>query len=86
MSRHPSLKIKDSDLQHRNVLKRFERIAMFLKKSGEEGIEVFKLPKYKRKRLKALKKEPKKEELEGAEQAVEGRTDKPAEDSVKEKS
>jgi len=57
-----------------------------LKKSGEEGIEVFKLPKYKRKRLKALKKEPKKEELEGAEQAVEGRTDKPAEDSVKEKS
>jgi len=62
MARHPSLKIKDSDLQHRNVLKRFERIAMFLKKSGEENLSVFKLPKFKRKRLKGLKKEVKKEE------------------------
>jgi len=67
MSRHPSLKIKDSDLQHRNVLKRFERIALFLKKSGEDGLEVFKLPKYKRKKLKALKKEPKKDAAEGTE-------------------
>ena len=67
MSRHPSLKIKDSDLQHRNVLKRFERIALFLKKSGEDGLEIFKLPKYKRKRLKALKKEPKKDAAEGTE-------------------
>ena len=85
MSRHPSLKVKDSDLQHRNVLKRFERIAMFLTKSGEEGLEVFKLPKYKRKRLKALKKEPKKEEAEGTEQTVEGKV-KSADDSAKEKS
>ena len=62
MARHPSLKINDSDLQHRNVLKRFERITMFLKKSGEENLTVFKLPKFKRKRLKVLKKEVKKEE------------------------
>ena len=63
MARHPSLKIKDSALQHRNVLKRFERITMFLKKSGEENLTVFKLPKFKRKRLKGLKKEAKKEEI-----------------------
>jgi len=75
MSRHPSLKIKDSGLQHRNVLKRFERIAMFLKKSGQESMDVFKLPKYKRKRLKGAKKEPKKEEL----QAAEGTQAQPAE-------
>ena len=62
MARHPSLKIKDSDLQHRNVLKRFERITMFLKKSGEDNLSVFKLPKFKRKRLKGVKKEAKKEE------------------------
>ena len=62
MARHPSLKINDSDLQHRNVLKRFERITMFLKKSGEENLSVFKLPKFKRKRLKGVKKEVKKEE------------------------
>ncbi|MDP8234487.1 MAG: hypothetical protein P9M06_06800 [Candidatus Saelkia tenebricola] len=62
MARHPSLKIKDTDLQHRNVLKRFERITMFLKKSGEESLTVFKLPKFKRKRVKGLEKEVKKEE------------------------
>ncbi len=85
MSRHPSLKIKDSDLQHRNVLKRFERIAIFLKKSGEDGLEVFKLPKYKRKRLKALKKEPKKE-VDGAEETTDSKAEGAAEGSVEGKS
>ena len=59
MSKHPSLKIK-TQAQQRNVLKRFERIALMMKKSGEE-VDVFKLPKYKRKRLKTAKHVVKKE-------------------------
>ncbi len=66
MARHPSLKTKESDLQHRNVLKRFERVAMIFKKSLDENLSAFKLPKYKRKRLKGLKKEVKKEEAQAA--------------------
>ena len=64
MSRHSSLKTKDSDLQQRNVLKRFERVAQYFKKSGPGDLNIFKLPKFKRKRVKGLKKEVKKEESE----------------------
>ena len=63
MSKHPSLKLKDSELQQRNVLKRFERIMLILKKSKDQHLNVFNLPKYKRKRMKGLKKEVKKEEV-----------------------
>ncbi len=62
MSKHPSLKIK-AQAQQRNVLKRFERVAMVID-SGEEKVDVFRLPKYKRKRLKAAKHEAKEEKEE----------------------
>lgn len=71
MSRHSSLKTKDSDLQQRNVLKRFERVAQHFKKSADESLNIFKLPKFKRKRLKGLKKEVKKEEPEAEQKKAE---------------
>jgi hypothetical protein len=55
--------MKGADLQQRNVLKKYERVALALKKSEGENLDVFKLPKFKRKRLKGLKKEVKKEEV-----------------------
>lgn len=70
MAKHSSLKLKRSELKQRNVLKRYERLALALKKSKQEELDVFKLPKLKRKRLKGVKKEVKKEEVkkEGIEQ------------------
>jgi small basic protein (TIGR04137 family) len=67
MSRHPSLKGGGIESGQRNVLKRYERVAMLLKK-GEE-VHPFNLPKYKRKRLKGIKKETAvtEEKTEGAE-------------------
>lgn len=62
MSKHPSLKVK-TQAQQRNVLKRFERVGMVIK-AGEEEVNVFRLPKYKRKRLKAAKQVVKEEEKE----------------------
>lgn len=55
MSRHPSLKGGGIESGQRNVLKRYERVAMLLKKGGE--VHPFNLPKYKRKRLKGIRKE-----------------------------
>lgn len=70
MGKHPSLKIK-TQAQQRNVLKRFERVALVIKKGGED-VSVFKLPKYKRKRLKAAKQVVKKEAEEQKPEAAEG--------------
>ncbi|HDL09830.1 MAG TPA: hypothetical protein ENG39_01065 [Candidatus Omnitrophica bacterium] len=70
MSRHPSLKIK-TQAQQRNVLKRFERVAMVIN-SGEDEVNVFKLPKYKRKRLKAAKHVAKEEREEQKTETTQG--------------
>lgn len=57
MSQHPSLRLTDVGKQHRNVLKRHERI----KKLAEEGRwrngdPVFRLPKVKSLKIKVKKK------------------------------
>ncbi len=67
MARHPSLKMKSTDLQKRNVLKRFERVLQAMKESTDEKVDIFRLPKFKRVRLKGVKKEVKKEETEQSE-------------------
>jgi small basic protein (TIGR04137 family) len=66
MSQHPSLKSSSKLKGDRNVLKRYERIAKLVKELGEEvSIFPFRLPKYKRVRIKVSKKaeaQPKEEE------------------------
>lgn len=57
MSQHPSLRSSGKLTQQRNVLKRYERVLRILKEKGEEGLSVFALPKYKRPRLKAGRRE-----------------------------
>lgn len=56
MSKHSSLKFSHLDIQHRNVLKRGERLKL-LKEQGKlkEISSVFKLPKIKIIRIKAKK-------------------------------
>lgn len=56
MGKHPSLKFSPIDIQHRNVLKRGERIKL-LKEQGklDEYTSMFKLPKIKRIRIKGKK-------------------------------
>lgn len=57
MSKHPSLKISGIGLQHRNVLKRNERVKFMIEKNKlKEDASMFGLPKIKRIRLK-IKKE-----------------------------
>jgi small basic protein (TIGR04137 family) len=57
MSQHPSLKLSSIETQHRNVLKRYERVKHLIEKAKwKDEDSVFGLPKIKRIRLK-IKKE-----------------------------
>ena len=76
MSQHPSLKIDSVGIQHRNVLKRYERIKKLQdEEKWEEGRSVFGLPKVKLLKMKVKKaaKVPEK-----AEEAVPGAEGVPA--------
>lgn len=67
MSQHPSLKVDDVGAQHRNVLKRLERIKRLKKdKKWVDSRSVYALPKVKSQKIKVKSTKAPKEEADAA--------------------